>query len=228
MGVTPLLASLDWGKGVTVTAVDSSKAMIDALWPGDVPGRRRAVRGDWRDVRSLGYVYDAAIGDGVFNLMGFPDGLRALLRALSEVLRDGGVLVTRAFTRPAIRERPVDVLTQMYQGQIEEFSMFELRLLMAAQSGVQDGMTLSAAAAMWHDVIRAAGATSLTGEARWETQATETLQRWNESTFAMTFPTLEEIRNVVCEEFVEMSVAYPSYPLGERCPTVSWRLRRKA
>jgi len=78
LGATEEITSLDWPEGTTLTAVDCSKVMIDAFWPGDVPGRRKVICADWFDMPFTKNSFHFIVGDGVFNFMSYPEGYRTL------------------------------------------------------------------------------------------------------------------------------------------------------
>src|SRR5688500_12429704 len=67
LGATPRLAEMRWPGGMTMLAVDSSMAFVRDVWPGDIPGRRRAVQGDWRSLPVRDAAYDVVVGDGSLN-----------------------------------------------------------------------------------------------------------------------------------------------------------------
>lgn len=48
-GVTPEIANLAWPANTFLRAFEKSQAMIDVVWPGDIPNQRQAVCGDWFD-----------------------------------------------------------------------------------------------------------------------------------------------------------------------------------
>ena len=43
LGVTPEIATLNWPAKTFLTAVDKSEAMIEVVWPGNIPGRRTVI-----------------------------------------------------------------------------------------------------------------------------------------------------------------------------------------
>src|SRR4051812_3895606 len=46
-GVTPEIATMDWPFPVELTAMDQAESMVQKVWPGDIPGVRRALVGNW-------------------------------------------------------------------------------------------------------------------------------------------------------------------------------------
>jgi SAM-dependent methyltransferase len=223
LGVTPDIATLVLPYIGTLTAVDSSSAMIEAVWPGDVPNKRHAICADWQELPTIGRQFDAVVGDGVVNLVPYPSGLRSLMRAVKQVLAHDGQFIVRCFVQPRHREDPAFVVSELFRGSIASFSQFELRLLMAAQLEGKNGMTLDEACTAW--LQHTADAGMLTPRTEWDAQAAETIDRWRGSGFLMAFPTIDDLRTLVNEQFQEVAISYPSYDLGERCPTLVLRPR---
>lgn len=91
LGVTPEYAQL----GQSLVAVDSSPAMINAIWPGDTP-HHRVVQADWCQFDMSGA--DVIIGDGVLMSTETPE---AVIASINHALRNGTREVAlRMFVRP--------------------------------------------------------------------------------------------------------------------------------
>jgi SAM-dependent methyltransferase len=94
LGVTPQLAEAF----TSVHAVDREPEMVSRVWPGDTE-TKRAECIDWNDIQGYS-VYDSVVGDGSLNMVSFPDGAESLLSRILELLKPGGRLACRVFTRP--------------------------------------------------------------------------------------------------------------------------------
>lgn len=129
LGVTPAIANMEWPDGSWLLGVDSSAAMVESVWPGDVPGRRSAVCGDWRAVPVPGSAVNVVIGDGSFSCVRYPHDLRAVVAEVLRALTADGILILRCYIRPEERESPDDVVEDMLRGPIPSFHAFKLRLL---------------------------------------------------------------------------------------------------
>jgi hypothetical protein len=67
LGVTPELAACRWPAGTRLTAVDNSRAMIDALWPAPgVPDGAQVLCADWRAMPIADGSIDVVVGDGCY------------------------------------------------------------------------------------------------------------------------------------------------------------------
>jgi hypothetical protein len=56
----------------------------------------------------------------------------------------------------------------------------------------------------------------------WEPDVVETIGLYRGARTVHTFPMLDELRALMEEWFDEIGFSIPSYPLGERCPTIVW------
>src|SRR3954463_7015040 len=75
-GVTPEIATMDWPFPIDLLAMDQAASMVQIVWPGDVPGVRRAVVGNWMQNGLAAASQDIVIGDGGFGFFPYPDAQR--------------------------------------------------------------------------------------------------------------------------------------------------------
>jgi SAM-dependent methyltransferase len=95
LGVTPQLANTY----SEVTAVDFSPPMIERVWPGNTE-TKRAIEADWLTVELASNQFDAVLGDGSINMVGYPDDIKYLFTRAYDWLKPGGRFAMRFFTRP--------------------------------------------------------------------------------------------------------------------------------
>jgi SAM-dependent methyltransferase len=216
LGVTPEIAGMRWPEPSSLMAVDNSVAMAKAVWPGNIPGRRWVVCGDWHALPREKLSCDIVVGDGSINCLPYPDGYRALAAGVHGVLRDDGFFVLRCYLRPELQESPEDVVERM--GEFPSFHHFKFCLLMAMQPGVREGIAVHRVHQFWASLEVEEEA--LAARAGWERPAIRTIEFYRGTNTVHTFPTLGELRAVLLEFFDEISLTRPYYPLGERCPTL--------
>jgi len=60
LGATPAIANMHWPDETWLTALDKSLPMAKSVWPGNVPGRRAVVCGDWLSFLFRRSCYDVA------------------------------------------------------------------------------------------------------------------------------------------------------------------------
>ena len=148
-GVTPEIACMPWPEGALLTAVERAGDMIKEVWPGDIPGIRKALQGDWLEFETDDATFDVVVGDGCFISMGYPDGYRALAGRIAGLLKKNGLLIMRFFAQLETKESPEQVFDQLSQGTVGSFHAFKWRLAMALQSSPDDGVRLHDVYARW-------------------------------------------------------------------------------
>jgi SAM-dependent methyltransferase len=224
LGVTPEIAKMQWPESSALTAIDNSLGMAQAVWPGNIPGKRWVVCGDWLALPRPNSSCDVVIGDGSLNCVRFPDGLRAVAKNVRDASHPDGVLLFRCFVQPASKELPKDVFSDLVHARIPSVNHFKFRLLMAMQSSTENGISVHDVYEKWVDSdIDQEALMARTG---WDKRAFQSIELYKGQDVIHTFPAIEELRSVLQEFFEECSVSTPAYPLGERCPRFILRKRR--
>jgi len=195
--------------------------MIQSLWAGDALGYP-AVCADWITLPVRDHSQDIVIGDGAFNIMADPARHRALAGVIGRILRPGGLTLMRFFLRPDRAEPAARVIEDLWQGHIGNFHVFKWRLAQALQGDSSSGVCL---ADIW-DAWRAAvpEPPRLAQRLGWSLDVLATIDNYRGAAARYTFPRLDEARALFDERFVEELCAFPRYELGERCPTLAFRL----
>ena len=217
-GVTPEIVTMSWPCPIELISMDQAQRMIDVVWPGDVPGVRRAVAGNWLNSGLPAGSQDVIINDGGFVFFDYPDGLRGLFAALRKLLRPGGLFIGRDFAQVSPRESLSQVIDAALGGRIGNFHIFKWRLAMSLQVGRNEGIRHHDIWQAWKD--SGIDPTRLP-QPGWSERAVGTIEFYRDSQARLRFPTLEEFRTVLAEEFENIEVTYPGYELGERCPVVT-------
>ena len=227
LGVTPELYSLPWPKGTDLLAVDSSRAMIEAVWPGP----RDAIRfADWLSLDLPKGSRDIVLCDGGLHLLSYPHGQHALIRFMHQVLSDEGLCISRLFVMPPLQETPDAVIHDLCDRKIADQFILKLRLLMSLQASPEEGIELGRA---YDALIRVfpdlAGLASRVG---WVTERMLNMENFKGLQYKYYFLTLDQTIGMFQENpggFRLHRVQTPSYPLGHCCPTLSLqRLSREA
>jgi hypothetical protein len=218
LGVTPGVAGMQWPEGSLLVAIDRSIGMASGVWPGNIPGKRWVVCGDWFAL-PIGAPSSVVIGDGVLNCLRYPDDFRRLAASVRGSLTHDGIFLLRTFVQADQREDPEAVFLDRFK--CPNFHYFKLRLMMAMQRSVEQGIPLNEVYQFWTDQNVDREALSLrTG---WPRSEIDTLETQKGRTTVFTFPTLHELRSLFAEYFGEIATLVPSYPGGERCPTMVLR-----
>jgi len=217
LGMTPRIARMVFPAPTSMLAIDRCDAMVRHVWPHDVTARRQAIVADWHCPPVGNASQDVVIGDGALNCVRYQDGMRRLVSSVRRVLRSDGTFVVRCFVQPPSPEDPEDVMKQIADG--PSFHHFKMRLLMALQKNSREGIAVNDVYRFWTSQNVDVG--ELAARTGWDPQEIQTMELHKGPNIIHTFPTLEEIREVLAPCFRTISVRIPQYCLGERCPLVT-------
>ncbi len=221
-GVTPALAALTFPARTRLLAAEQSAPMIRAIWPGN-NANRTVVRANWLDLPSADRSCDVVLGDGCFNCMDFPAGYRALFASLHRVLARDGIVLMRFFVRPDQGEDVESIFAALQEATIPSFHVFKWRLAMALQASTATGIVVNDIYEAW--IARGIRSGDLATRLGWSEVSINTIAAYKGKETRLSFPTLEEVRTTLRENFEEIFVRQPGYDLGERCPMFALRPR---
>jgi hypothetical protein len=224
LGATPAVATMRWPVGTSLMAVDKSFPMARVVWPGDIPGERRIVCGDWLALPRRENSCDMVVGDGSINCLSYR-GFRALAETVAGALRGNGLLVLRSYLQASPCESAEQVYQNALDGAIGSFQAFKLRLLMALQRTVQDGIAVND---VYQWVSQNVDLPALARRTGWTKPAIDTIERYKGCTTVYSFPTLEELRSALLPSFEELSLLTPGHEMGPRCPIGVFSVRKPA
>jgi hypothetical protein len=221
-GVTPEIVGMDWPFPIEMTGMDQAESMVRLVWPGDIPGVRRGVVGNWIESGLESGSQDIVIGDGGFGFLSYPDGQRALMAELRRVLAPTGLFVYRHFAQAEHQETADDVLSAARSGGIGNFHAFKWRLAMALQPDSASGVRQED---IWSAWTRAGIDPAQLPQPGWSDRAVSTIDMYRGKQARLYFPTLREFKTLLEEHYTDIQVRLPDYELGERCPTMTARPR---
>ena len=219
LGVTPELCSLTTLAGMRVIAMDRSREMIRAVWPGPLHRGDSAVCGDWRRLPFSDTSVDVVLSDGCLSTLSFPEGYMEVCAELRRVLAENGRCVARCFVQAETPEPLADVLGDLADGRVNGFHAFKWRLAMALQPEAERGVVL---ADVW-DALQAAepDLAALSRRIGWPIEVVRTIDAYRGVGASYAFPTLDALRRLFSEGgFAILDVIHPAYELGERCPSL--------
>ncbi|MHC4711919.1 MAG: hypothetical protein ACYTAN_01435 [Planctomycetota bacterium] len=221
LGVTPELYHLPWPEGTDLLAVDRTRAMIEAVWPGP---REAALCEDWLEMNLPGGSRDIVLCDGGLNLLAYPGEQRRLAGILRGVLSGEGLFIFRLFVPPAGRESTDMILKELLAGEIPNLNILKLRLWAALQNSPMEGVELDT---VWRAIHAAApDLEGLASRIDWPLENTLAINAYRGSTARYYLGTVDDVTGLFCGDpggFEVLRVCMPSYEGGERCPTVVLR-----
>jgi hypothetical protein len=220
LGATTDIAAMRWPSSFSLLGVDRSSEMLKVVWPGNVPGKRWAVNGNWLSLPKRPSSCDVVIGDGSMNCVR-SDQYCAFARSVSAALKPEGILILRCFTQAKQQERPDQVVEDALRGGIPTFTQFRFRLLMALQPSVREGIAVNSVYQFWVTYE-----SLLRSRAGWPLSDIDVMEIYRDGSAVHTFPTLAEFRAALSEFFEEISVSFPTYYAGDRCPRLVLTPRR--
>lgn len=214
LGSTPELASI---AGSSLVAVDRSRAMLGAVFPAEAGP---AVVGDWRAMPFRDAAFDWIAGDGCATTLHYPDGYATFAAEVRRVLATGGELALRLFTLPESPEPLLEVARDLAANRIGNFHILKWRLAMAIQPPSRNVRVTEILDVFERFTRDRAALAERTG---WLPATIDTIDAYRDSTMEYSFPTLVEVRAAFADHFDEVACLFPSYELGDRCPTLLLR-----
>ncbi len=223
LGVTPEVATMSWPAGTRLLALDTSVAMIRHVWRAPRVPAAAVVRGDWAAMPVRDGVCDVVVGDASVAAQPYPDSFFAVAGEVRRVLRAGGVLATRAFTRPERREPVAAIFADLRAGRVGTLDAVRWRLGAALHGDRAAGVTMGEIWEAWaanvpdpHGLMRSLG---------WPPDAVRVMENLRGGKAVLTFPTLTELRESLAGTFEEIACESPAYEDGDRYPTLVLRSR---
>jgi hypothetical protein len=221
-GVTPEIAEMAWPPGSELLAADRSPEMLEAVWPGDRPGRR-AVCGDWIELLAAHAPFDVAIGDGNLTTLDFPDEWERLARSAYEALSEAGVVIVRCRILPEVTETPEGIFRDLSTRRIGSFHAFKLRLAMALQPAPGTGVRLHDVWQCWRD--SGVNEARLQADTGWPLEVIRTMDLYRDKPLRLTFPTRLQTLATFQDGFRLESCVEGAYELGSCNPLLVFRRR---
>jgi SAM-dependent methyltransferase len=223
LGVTPEIATMRWPSGTRLLAIDASAAMIRKVWPAPKVPDAAVIRGDWAAMPIRDASFDIVVGDASLGIQEYPDAFFAVLQEIRRVLRDGGALATRFYTRPETREPLEAVFADLRAGGIGNLDFFRWRVIAALHGGRAQGTFMEDIWKAW--VANVPDPPALAESLGWPPDSVAVMETMRFSRQPMIFPTLGEIRNDLSPEFEETACEFPACEGGDRNPTLVFRAK---
>lgn len=220
-GVTPEIANLSWPTNTFLLAVEKSQVMIDIVWPGNIPGQRQVVCGNWFDVKIKKHSLDLIFGDGFLTGLPYPRQYVEMAGIISRWLQPGGLLVARLFVRPEKKETMDAIMTDLAASRIARFDILKWRLAMAIQETAEQGVRVDDIYRAWSEIDDLLPA--LSEQAGWPRATVNTIKLYDGRSDRYVFPTVKELNAAFSPSLEPVSVTIPAYDFGQCCPILVYR-----
>jgi SAM-dependent methyltransferase len=218
LGVTPeLYGELQWPPGSRIAALDGSRDMIEAVWPGP---RESAHLGSWTSIPFPQRSLDIILCDGGFGLLPIEDQ-RRLLEEIARVLKPGGIFVVRLFAPMGRTGSLDDIATDLMNRRIASLDQLKLRLWGAMQESAATGVRPRDVVAWIHTMSD--NGRFLVEQLGWNPEHVARLQVHSESTAVYHLTDESGLSAMVAATpgLALLSVAHPDFPYGNACPVVT-------
>ena len=212
LGVTRSYAEL----GAELTAVDWCPEQIANVWIGDGPGRT-AVLADWREMDLGPERFTAALGDGSFSTLAWPEDYRRALARVAAALVPGGMLAVRCFMAPDEPETIERIAGEVRAGRVESFysARWRIAIALAGSGNVAVTAIRDAFDSAFPDRMALAAATG------WSANTIAEIDAYRGSDLVYSFVTRSELVALVSEVFDNPRfVSSGVYPRAEHYPLI--------
>ena len=223
LGVTRELAGLRWPSGAALLAADLSAAMLDNEWRAPAECPSLAIRCRWQALPVTCGSVAVVLGDGSLSALPNVESVRAVLAQVAAALRRDGVFVLRAYARPEIPESPWQVLDDLLSGKVPSIHVAKWRLAMALHGTLSSGVVLERVWKVFRQAVP--DSRKLAAHTGWSVETIDTIDAYRGARSRYLFPTVAELRGLLSPWFDEVACDFPTYDLGDRCPTLTLRLR---
>lgn len=211
LGVTPQIANTY----NYVTAVDFSPSMIERVWPGDTP-TKRAFEDNWLTVDLADEQFDAVMGDGSINMVGYPNDIRSLFERAYRWLKPGGTFAMRFFTRPS---EPITQKYLLQEAQNPTMSFSAYRRLLPMYIAVNEGACVPTRRMLevFNELFPDRSVL------KWPENHIVSIDAYKDTTTTSWFPTREEILEFVHPDAKDAHfVDFGTYDIAHTCPILTF------
>jgi ubiquinone/menaquinone biosynthesis C-methylase UbiE len=213
LGVTPQIANAY----TDVTAVDFSPSMIEHVWPGNTE-TKHAYEDNWLTVGIEDEQFDALLGDGSINMVGYPHEIKFMFERSYRWLKPGGTFAMRFFTRPTT-DITKEQLVEEAMNPTMSFSAYRrlLPMYVAASEGnscIRQSRMLEVFDEMFPD----------RSQLKWDPDHITSIDSYRDTTTTSWFPTRAEILEFVPSAAKDVRfVDAGTYDIANTCPILTFK-----
>ena len=225
LGATRQYHDLRWPPQTRLLAVDYAQAILDSVWPGPVD---TTLCTNWLALTPAHGRFHLVLGDGCLCQLNWPEQHTALVKMLHRVLLPAALVLTRAFVLAERNENFAEALQAQQSAKHASTSQVKLRFWLAAQPSPETGIQpracwqqLQASVPNQQQLAAALGLCAADVQLLVDQYQQSDERRFHYATQAM-------ITDLFCRQpggFHLEAEYFPSYPLGQHCPSFALRYK---
>jgi len=218
--------TIDWCRdnGLRATVMDFCEIAAGNLESayGDWDGLE-IVLDNWLTTTHADSSFSWAAGDGVINAIGPGRNAIHFFRQVRRLLLPGSVAILRHMLRPFPAPATSEVFAQLAARRIRSFGAFRHQISQSLQSSFMNGVATRTV----YSVLLESGVLDNDPKERfgWPADQLARLDYWALEDASLSYPTLEELRNLTDRGFEELDIFYGDYEMGDLSPTIVYRTR---
>lgn len=221
LGVTPEFYQLHWPAGTDYLAVDCNPDMIWAIWPGPI---EQTLCANWLSMDLPPSSRDIAYTDAGLLWLAYPQEHGTLVQKLKYILADGSILILRLVTPPENRQPLHKIINEARCGQISNLNVFMLRLLINMQKNSREGVD-------WNRLCQVVSAIAPDIDELCSKLYSISGPHFQAVPMAIKqhYVSVAEVIDIFCHQvggFEVLDINYPTYEMGENCPTLILQRRQ--
>lgn len=222
LGVTPEFYHLPWPEHTDYLAVDRNPDMIEAIWLGP---REQVLCANWLSMDLPQSSRDIVYSDAGLIWLAYPHEHRMLAEKLKYIMAEGGILLLRLISPPENRQPLNKIINDARNGLIGNLNVLMLRLLSNMQENSQKGAEWNRLCQLVNDIAPdidelCCRLYSIPGP-HFRTVPLVSKQH---------YVSVPEVIDTFCQlvgGFEVLEIKYPTYEMGENCPTLILERRSK-
>jgi SAM-dependent methyltransferase len=218
LGVTPEIANMKFPFDIKMIAVDKSVNMAQHVWPGNIPNKRTVMVDDWLTMKIEPQSQDLVLADGSFVFFK-PAEMSRLAGIIAKILKPDGVFIIREFIAPDQQETLDMIADDLKHNRVANFHAYKFRVAMAIQKSFSEGVSQND---IWSTIV---SLTRFHPQHSFSPPDLETGRVYKGKSDRLYFPTIDEFCTILREQMPFVTVKYPTYDFGDRCPSVTASLR---
>ncbi|MFT5720594.1 MAG: hypothetical protein ACI9W6_000894 [Motiliproteus sp.] len=225
LGVTPEYYFHSWPGCSGIKATDNSKKMIADVWPGAFEDAQCSswLEMDWPENK-----FSLALCDGGLQLLDYPLEQHFLVKKLSAIIKDDGLVILRLFARPSVTETLDSVFEKLDKGGVSNLNQLKIVLGMALQKDCKTGVVLND---IWASLTsRYSNWNKLAEDLGVPVDYVNIIDAYKDNATIYNFMSVEEVVEIFEEasdgRFQCVDVFTPTYACGELCPTLVFKKSR--